>query len=560
MRLGIPFIFLFLLARALPTAVSAQPADDRIVARVNDAAITVEQFNATYVQRLIQTGGNDTPAARHAHLNDLIDAYLFGEEARRRGLDDAAYDDYIDVEIKKVVGGRFFEVAFADSVKDPTDPEVRDAFRKTKEKLILRQLFFTDADAAAEAYERLQSGEDFLALANEVYNTESFDSTAGLLGEAEYWDLDDSVAVATFDLALGEYTPPIRTKFGWHILRVEDRLRNPILTESEFQRRRDDLWHRVRARRFRLEGDRFVRRFMDSLSVTVNEEAMHALRDVILAALPADDDSPTPRVSLDAEEVVAIEEHFSPESELATYVMDGETKSFRAHQYFEWLPHLPYGEVKNRTAASVGRALRNEAMAERGLSLGLQRDPDVEREVLYRSSMYLAEKLREKLRREAAANPTESELREAYERLDYRTLEKAEADYWHLQFESLAEAEEARDAITAGSSAPASFETYAAYEDRDLTEIGELGTHLQRAPLETPVVVGTGDGGWHVVEVQDRAIEYVEFEDAREEIQEKVGPYIPEIRLTRELREEADIEINHELFREMMELGGSAAS
>lgn len=537
---------------------AAAPADgqDRVVARVNEDSITVERFNATYVQRLISNGRNDAPQERYAHLNDLIDTYLLAEASRDRGLEDAAYQDYVDMEIRKIVGGRFFEIAFADSFPDPSRADVVEAFRRTKEEAMLRHLFFQHPDSAQKAYRKLEEGADFLELANEVFETASFDSSAGELGLAEYWDLDDAVAEATWPLRVGEYTEPIRSKFGWHIVRLEDRLRNPILTEEEFERRREDLKFRVRARRFRLEGSRFVRSFMDSLQVDVNVDAMNALRLAVLDVIEPDDDRQVPRVTIDQQEVAAVRDEFSPQTALLTYSFAGERKTFTAAEYFEWMEHLPAGEIRNRTAASVGRALRNQVLAERALSLDLQEDPAVRDEVEYRASLYLAGALRERLRLESeSVEPTAAELREAYDRLGFRKLKSAEADFWHITFDDLKQAEAAKNALASGESSPDSYASYTEQADADLTNLGELGVHIQKAPLEQPVVIGTGDGAWHLVEVDERSVEYSTFEEARGDVAQRFQPFVPEMRLLRELRSEADVEIDVELFEEIMKLG-----
>src|SRR5690606_39623506 len=96
------------------------------------------------------------------YLHELIDGYLFGEEARRRGLDDGEFQRYINIEIKKVVGGRFFERAFVDSLPEPTEQEIRDAFRKENENVVLRHLFFRDPNRSEEHTSELQSRENLV--------------------------------------------------------------------------------------------------------------------------------------------------------------------------------------------------------------------------------------------------------------------------------------------------------------------------------------------------------------------------------------------------------------
>lgn len=561
-RLHLLIVTLSLAAAAFVNTgvVSAQTDRTRIIAHVDDDSISVERFNALYVQHLIQTGQNDTRTRRYLHLNDMIDMHLLAEEGRRRGLEDAEFLEYIDLEIRKVVGGRFFEIAFADSFPEPSEADVIEAFRRTKEKVILRHLFFSNPDQAQAAYERLEAGEDFLMLANEIFETTEFDSSAGYLGVAEYWDLDDAVAEVAFGLPVNGYSEPVRSRYGWHVLHLEDRIRNPILTQDEFERRREDIGNRVRARRFRLEGSRFVRTFMESLDVEIDTDAMHALREAVLRTVPGSEmEAGRPqRVSIESHEVTAIRNDFSGETILATYQLNGQRIDFTARDYFEWMPHLPFGEIRNRTAASVGRALRNSALAEQGLSLGLQDDPRVLEEVEHRASLFLAEALRTRLRTQGDVEPTESELREAFERLDFRTLKKAEANFWHIDFEDFTEAETAKNEIASGARTPDSYTGYAQHHGFDLRDANQLAGYVRRAPLSTPVVVGTGDGSWHVVQVDERQIEYTTFEDARADVEDRLAPYLPEIRLLPELRDRAVIEVNEDLFEEIMILSARA--
>jgi hypothetical protein len=74
------------------------------------------------------------------------------------------------------------------------------------------------------------------------------------------------------------------------------------------------------------------------------------------------------------------------------------------------------------------------------------------------------------------------------------------------------------------------------------------------------VVIGTGDGGWHVVRVAERTIVYTSLDAVRNELEEKIRSYVPEVRLLRALRAEADIEIDDALFEQMMKLKASPAT
>jgi len=89
-----------------------------------------------------------------------------------------------------------------------------------------RHILVTGDDAAAEArakqaYERAVAGEDFSALARELSDDTASKETGGDLGEAERADFVGPFADAVWAMAPGEIRGPVRTEFGWHVIKLE---------------------------------------------------------------------------------------------------------------------------------------------------------------------------------------------------------------------------------------------------------------------------------------------------------------------------------------------------
>ena len=315
------------------------PAPNEIVLATADGIPVDEfRFKVTYVDYLIRSGKNDTPRNRAMHLDNLIDTYLMAEEGKRRGYEaDSGYIAYMDLERKKALGGRFYETAFLDTLARPSDIDVREAFVRQNEKIVIRHLLFTYENEATKAHQALERGADFVDLANVVYNTEAYDSTAGYLGVATYWQLDDSFAEAAFALEPGEYSAPVKSRYGWHIILVEDRVYNPIITESEYQTRRSGVENKVWTRRVRLEGDKYVRAFMDRLNVQINREALLALQQEVRYQLDAIEYMPEQAPHLTSEEIRYVSEPLQPGLVVATYELDGISRSFTVADYIFWL-------------------------------------------------------------------------------------------------------------------------------------------------------------------------------------------------------------------------------
>jgi len=78
-------------------------------------------------------------------------------------------------------------------------------------------------DKAKAVVERLRKGEDFAKLANELTEDPSGKKDGGDLG---YFTKDQMVpefSAVAFKLDKGAISDPIKTQFGWHVLKVEDR-------------------------------------------------------------------------------------------------------------------------------------------------------------------------------------------------------------------------------------------------------------------------------------------------------------------------------------------------
>jgi peptidyl-prolyl cis-trans isomerase C len=99
------------------------------------------------------------------------------------------------------------------------------------------------AQAAAQAraqaaLERIKKGEDFAAVASELTEDPSGKQNGG---DLDYFTKDQMVpefANIAFQMSPGQVSNPIRTPFGWHIIKLEDRRNRPV---PEFEKVRQQI-------------------------------------------------------------------------------------------------------------------------------------------------------------------------------------------------------------------------------------------------------------------------------------------------------------------------------
>ena len=238
-----PRMALVWLATAATIAASAlaarAQAPDPVVAKVN--GIEIHQSDLTLAEedvgQNLPQGGPD--AKRDYLVSYLSDMILLAQAAEERRLqDDPDFKRHAAFARNKVLMETLLQNEGKKSLTDQTLRAVYDDAVKqmgNEEEVHARHILFrvanpADAKASKEAedkikavIERLNKGEDFAKLANELTEDPSGRKDGGDLG---YFTKDQMVpefSAVAFKLDKGQISDPIKTQFGWHVLKVEDR-------------------------------------------------------------------------------------------------------------------------------------------------------------------------------------------------------------------------------------------------------------------------------------------------------------------------------------------------
>ena len=229
------FFFILLL-----TACNAQ--DGEIVAKVNGEAITKEEL----YQEMLSTGGKQL-------LDRLINQKLIEQAAKEKGV--TVTDEQVDEglnEMKEQFGGessfQFYLAQFGmtedvfrqdirnqllvEAILGPeieiTEDELKTYFEENKdlfdekEQVRARHILVETEEQAKEVLAKLEQGESFEALAEQYSTDEGTKSNGGDLGYFERGVMVAEFEEAAFSLKPGETSQPVKTQYGYHIIKVED--------------------------------------------------------------------------------------------------------------------------------------------------------------------------------------------------------------------------------------------------------------------------------------------------------------------------------------------------
>ena len=155
--------------------------------------------------------------------------------------------------------------AFAEELKGLADSEQR-----TASHLLMRITDTRDEAATLAAisalHQRLVSGEDFATLAKEHSEDPGSAPAGGDLGPAGKGIYDPAFEAALFDLEEGELSSPVKSQFGYHLIKLVS-IQKPV--EPTFDEKRSEIESRLRVERAKTLFVERVRE-MDSLAFEQN--------------------------------------------------------------------------------------------------------------------------------------------------------------------------------------------------------------------------------------------------------------------------------------------------
>lgn len=217
--------------------------DSEIVAKVNEEVITKDDLYDILVaqsgQQLVDTLINEiiinseakkagieiTEEEVQGELDKLIEAYG-GEDAFK---DAMLYYGYDVDEMKKNINMNFKIKRLLEPRVEITDEEIEEYFNENiyeftiQEQVKASHILVREENEANEIYKKLQNGENFEDLAKEF----SMDGSSIYGGDLGYFGRGEMVKEfedTAFSLDIGETSEPVKSEFGYHIIKVFDKI------------------------------------------------------------------------------------------------------------------------------------------------------------------------------------------------------------------------------------------------------------------------------------------------------------------------------------------------
>ena len=201
-------------------------ASDPVIARVNGVDITQGDLALAEEDMGADMPATSPEAKRENLISYLADIIMVTQAADKKNLgDNPDFKRRLAFLRNKLLMGyelqREAKTALTDEALHQTyDEAVRSM--AGQEEVHARHILVEDENEAKSLLEQLKSGADFAALAKE----KSKDPGAAEGGDLGYFPKNQMVpefADVAFKMYPGQLSNPVKTQFGWHVIKVEDR-------------------------------------------------------------------------------------------------------------------------------------------------------------------------------------------------------------------------------------------------------------------------------------------------------------------------------------------------
>jgi parvulin-like peptidyl-prolyl isomerase len=258
----------------IPFNLISQSSDSVTIASVGQHKIYKDQFIDRYTNYLLATGIKDNIAVREAILNNMInEILLYYYDDNKDLFSNPEYQKELAwVEKQSVLAYLKDQEVYAKITV--TEKEVREAFIRVNEKIAASHLFAPTLEEAENLYELLEIGVDWDNLAAQVFTDSTLRNNGGYLGYFTWGDMDPAFEDAAYSLKVGEISKPIKTSYGYSIIRLEDRISNPLLTEYEFQTKKNKLESVIRIKKKPEYEKKYLKSIFDESKYSLNQKSI----------------------------------------------------------------------------------------------------------------------------------------------------------------------------------------------------------------------------------------------------------------------------------------------
>ena len=248
------------------------------LAKVGDTRITQADLDRElkslpdYAQQLFEGEGG-----KEKLLDEIVKKEILYQEALKKGIDkDPEFTKKLEEFKKLTLVSELLEKEIMSKAK-VSDQDVKDYYEKHKEdftttsQIKASHILVKTEDEARKVRERLKKGEKFEAIAKKESIDKASAKNGGELGYFSKGQMVPEFEKAAAGMKQGEISEPVKTSFGYHIIKVTDKKAGPVI---EFDRIKEIILQRLSGERQKEAFDKYLAELKKTYTVEINKDAL----------------------------------------------------------------------------------------------------------------------------------------------------------------------------------------------------------------------------------------------------------------------------------------------
>lgn len=212
-------------------AVAQDAGKESVIAKVNGREISSTTYDLLATEFGPRLANMPAEQQKQALTTMLVDLELVAEAAEKEGLDQTkSFKDQIEFFRRRALRNEYFR-KYVDEAT--TEADLKAAYEEligsqpVKSQVKARHILVKEEAEAKAVIKQLNEGADFVELAKEK-STGPSGPNGGDLGYFGQGQMVPAFEAAAFALDKGAHSKePVKTQFGWHVIKVEDKRDEP---------------------------------------------------------------------------------------------------------------------------------------------------------------------------------------------------------------------------------------------------------------------------------------------------------------------------------------------
>jgi len=253
-----------------------------VIAKVNNAAITKEDFLKE--SKLVPEWAKQnfsTKDGKERFLEELIKKELIYQDAKNKGLDK---DKEILAQVEEFKKMTLLSLVLKKEIEEKvqvSDEDAKDFYNKNQDKFkkgeeIKASHILVDMEKEAkDILARLKKGEDFAKLAMALSKDKGSAAKGGDLGSFTRGRMVPEFEEAAFSLKPGEISAPLKTQFGYHIIKVIERKEGNMVP---FEEAKETVTRQLLSEKQKGAFDAYIEGLKKKSKVTTESKALETIK------------------------------------------------------------------------------------------------------------------------------------------------------------------------------------------------------------------------------------------------------------------------------------------